>query len=115
MPADRVLRAGDRVVVTGATGFVGSAVARALQARGADVVAMVEPGADDRNLRDLDAHRSTVDIRDAEGVRAAVKGARFVFHLAAVYRFWARDRRGIPRGERWRHDQCPRRGAGRGR
>ena len=93
MPAGRVLRAGDRVVVTGATGFVGSAVARALQARGADVVAMVEPGADDRNLRDLDAHRATVDIRDAEGVRAAVKGARFVFHLAAVYRFWARDRR----------------------
>jgi dihydroflavonol-4-reductase len=54
---------------------------------------MVEPGADDRNLRGLDAHRSTVDIRDADGVRAAVKGARFVFHLAAVYRFWARDRR----------------------
>jgi dihydroflavonol-4-reductase len=92
MPADRVLGAGDRVVVTGATGFVGSAVVRALQARGADVVAMVEPGADDRNLRDLDAHRLTVDIRDAEGVRAAVTGARFVFHLAAVYRFWARDR-----------------------
>lgn len=53
---------------------------------------MVEPGADDRNLRDLDTRRLTVDIRDAEGVRAAVKGARFVFHLAAVYRFWARDR-----------------------
>jgi len=93
MPAERVLSAGDRVVVTGTTGFVGSAVARALRVRGAEVVAVVEPGADDRNLRDLDARRCTVDIRDAAGVRAAVKGARFVFHLAAVYRFWARDRK----------------------
>ena len=56
-PAHRVLAAGDRVVVTGASGFVGSAVVRALQARGADLVVMVEPGADDRNLRGLDAHR----------------------------------------------------------
>ncbi len=83
---------GDRVVVTGASGFIGSAVARAVQARGARVVAVVEPGADDRNLRRIGAERAVADIRDA-AVRAACAGARFVFHLAAVYRFWARDPR----------------------
>jgi dihydroflavonol-4-reductase len=84
---------GDRVVITGASGFIGSAVARALQARGARVVALVEPGADDRNLSSIDAERVAADLRDAGAVLAACAGARFVFHLAAVYRFWARDPR----------------------
>ncbi len=87
------LSAGDRVVITGASGFIGSAVARALHARGARVVAMVEPGADCRNLELIDAERVEADIRDAAAVRAACAGARFVFHLAAIYRFWARDPR----------------------
>ncbi len=84
---------GDRVAVTGASGFIGSAVARALQARGAAVVAVVEPGADDRNLKGVDAERAVADIRDSAAVRAACAGARFVVHLAAIYRFWARDPR----------------------
>jgi dihydroflavonol-4-reductase len=84
---------GDRVVITGAAGFIGSAVARAAQARGAKIVALVEPGADDRNLEGMDAERVVADIRDVGAVRAACAGARFVFHLAAIYRFWARDPR----------------------
>jgi dihydroflavonol-4-reductase len=84
---------GDRVVITGAAGFIGSAVARAVQARGAAIVALVEPGADDRNLAGIDAERAVADIRDAAAVRAACAGARYVFHLAAIYRFWARDPR----------------------
>jgi hopanoid-associated sugar epimerase len=84
---------GDRVVITGASGFIGSAVARAVRARGAEVVVVIEPGADERNLGDVDAERVVADIRDADGVRAACRGARFVFHLAAIYRFWARDPR----------------------
>jgi dihydroflavonol-4-reductase len=84
---------GDRVVITGASGFIGSAVVRAAQARGAAVVAVVEPGADDRNLKGIDAERAVLDIRDLAAVRAACAGARFVIHLAAVYRFWARDPR----------------------
>ena len=84
---------GDRVVITGASGFIGSAVVRAAQARGAVVVAVVEPGADHRNLKGIDAERAALDIRDLAAVRAACAGARFVFHLAAVYRFWARDPR----------------------
>jgi dihydroflavonol-4-reductase len=87
------IKSGDRVVITGASGFVGSAVARAVHARSAHVVAMVEPGADCRNLEAIDAERVVVDIRDADAVRAACAGARFVFHLAAIYRFWARDPR----------------------
>ena len=87
------IRHGDRVAITGASGFIGSAVARAVGARGANVVALVEPGADCRNLDGIDAERVTVDIRDAAAVRDACKGARFVFHLAAIYRFWARDPR----------------------
>jgi dihydroflavonol-4-reductase len=82
---------GTRVVITGAAGFIGSAVARALRTRGAQVVAVVEPGADDRGLRGTGAERVVADIRDAAAVRAACQGARFVFHLAAIYRFWARD------------------------
>jgi len=84
---------GDRVVITGASGFIGSAVARAVQARGAHIVAVAEPGADGRNLEGIDAERVVADIRDIAAVRAACAGARFVFHLAAIYRFWARDPR----------------------
>jgi dihydroflavonol-4-reductase len=86
---------GDRVLITGAAGFIGSAVTRAVLARGAHVVAAVEPNGDERNLDDLgaDVERRTVDLRDAAAVRDVCHGARFVFHLAAVYAFWARDAR----------------------
>jgi dihydroflavonol-4-reductase len=80
---------GDRIVVTGAAGFIGSAVTRALLTRGAHVVALVEPGSDERNLEGLDVERSVVDVRDGEAVTRACSGARFIFHLAAMYRFWA--------------------------
>ena len=85
------LARGDRVAVTGAAGFIGSAVVRALLARGADVVALVEPGGDERNLENLDVERVWVDVRDAKAVTAACADARFIFHLAALYRFWAKQ------------------------
>jgi dihydroflavonol-4-reductase len=81
----------DRVLVTGAGGFIGSAVTRALLARGVQVVALLEPGADAANLDGFDLERLEVDLRDAGGVEAAVKGCRAIFHVAALYRFWARD------------------------
>lgn len=83
------LAPGDRVAVTGAAGFIGSAITRALIARGATVVATTEPGGDDANLDGVEVERRTVDVRDAEGLHAAVKGCRFVFHTAALYGFWA--------------------------
>jgi ornithine--oxo-acid transaminase len=94
VPAVASIQPGDRVVITGASGFIGSAVTRAVQAKGARVVALVEPGADVRNLAGIpDLERVVVDIRDGAAVREAFDGARYAFHLAAVYRFWARDRR----------------------
>jgi dihydroflavonol-4-reductase len=83
----------DRVLVTGADGFIGSAVTRALLARGVEVVALLEPGADHANLTNFDLERFEVDLRDAGGVESAVKGCRAIFHVGALYRFWARDRR----------------------
>jgi len=87
------LAPGDRVGITGASGFIGSAVLRLLVERDVSVVALVEPGADPGNLEGLDAERIEVDVRDADGLRRAVRGCRALFHVAALYRFWARDNR----------------------
>jgi dihydroflavonol-4-reductase len=84
---------GDRVLVTGANGFIGSAVTRALLGDGRGVAAMIEPNADTRNLEGLDVERRTCDLRDRDGVRRAVVGCSAVFHVAALYRFWARNPR----------------------
>ncbi len=85
------LGADDRVLVTGAAGFIGSAVTRELCGRGVHVVAMVEPGGDTSNLREVDVELVTADLRDATAVAVAVDGCRVVFHIGALYRFWAPD------------------------
>ena len=90
------LESGDRVLVTGATGFIGSAVTRNLLARGQEVVALVEPQADTANLDGLDVKQVVGDLRSAEDVRQVVQGCRAVFHVAALYRFWARGPLGLP-------------------
>jgi dihydroflavonol-4-reductase len=82
-----------KVLVTGATGFVGSNVARVLVERGEDVRVLVREGADPRNLEGLPVERSTGDLRDPAAVRRAVAGCARVFHVAADYRLWARDPR----------------------
>ena len=85
------LESGDRVLVTGASGFIGSAVTRQLLAREQEVIALVEPGADTTNLEGLDVKQVVGDLRSREDVQSAVNGCRAVFHVAALYRFWARD------------------------
>jgi dihydroflavonol-4-reductase len=81
----------DRVVVTGAAGFIGSAVVRALLARDVNVVALVEPGASASNLDDLDVERLEVDITKEQQLDGVFNGARFCFHLAAKFGFWPKD------------------------
>ena len=82
---------GDRVLVTGASGFIGSAVTRTLVGRELDVTALVEPGVDTANLEGLPVKQLEGDVRSATDVQAAVAGCRAVLHVAALYRFWARD------------------------
>jgi len=81
----------DLALVTGASGFLGSAVARALQARGLAVRLLVRPSSPRRNLQGLDAEVAAGDLRDPQSLAAALKGARWLFHVAADYRLWARD------------------------
>jgi dihydroflavonol-4-reductase len=81
----------DIVLVTGATGFVGSAVARALVARGFHVRALMRAGANRLNIARLNCEPVIGDMRDADSMTAAMKGARYLFHVAADYRLWARD------------------------
>ena len=85
----------EKTLITGATGFVGSAVARTLVLAGFPVRALVRPGSPRFHLDGLDLDFVDGDIRDADSVRRAIGGIRYVFHVAADYRLWARDRREI--------------------
>lgn len=79
------------VLITGATGLVGSALARKLVAEGTAVRALVRSGSPRFHLDGLDLEFVEGDMRDARSVRAAMAGIRHVFHVAADYRLWARD------------------------
>jgi dihydroflavonol-4-reductase len=84
-----------KTLVTGATGFLGSHVARALAGRGEKVRVLVRPSSDLRALEGLDAERFTGDLRDRPSLERALEGVNRVFHVAADYRLWARDPREI--------------------
>jgi dihydroflavonol-4-reductase len=85
------------ILVTGAAGFVGAAVARALVADGHRVRALVRASSPRENLLGLDAAIVTADLLDAAAVAAACVGADAVMHVAADYRLWARDPEDIVR------------------
>ena len=78
-------------LLTGATGFVGSAVARVLAARGHRLRLLVRPTSDRRNLAGIDAELALGDLTDAASLARAAAGCRYVFHVAADYRFWVPD------------------------
>jgi dihydroflavonol-4-reductase len=84
-----------RALVTGATGFVGAAVARRLLASGHTVRVLARPQADRRNLQHLDVEVVAGDLTDARSVERAVKGCQAVFHVAADYRLWVPDPRSM--------------------
>src|SRR5208283_5436337 len=77
--------------VTGATGFLGSHVARQLLARGAELRLLVRPSSRTNNIADLPAERVIGDLRGPESLKKGMAGCEFVFHVAADYRLWARD------------------------
>jgi dihydroflavonol-4-reductase len=79
-------------LITGATGFVGSAVARSLVREGYSVRALVRSASRRFQLDGLAVEFAEGDIRDAPSVQRAMRGIRYVFHVAADYRLWARDR-----------------------
>ncbi len=78
-------------LVTGATGFVGSAVARQLLARGEAVRVLSRAESDQTNIRDLDVEVVEGDLLKPETLRDAVEGCDGVFHVAADYRLWVRN------------------------
>ena len=78
-------------LITGASGFVGSAVARTLIRAGFQVRALVRQASPRFHLDGLDLEFVAGDLRDMDSVRRAMSGIRYVFHVAADYRLWARD------------------------
>lgn len=85
------------MAVTGANGFVGSRVVRALRAAGHEVLALVGADRDAGPLEGLDVEQRPLDLLDERSVRAALAGGAALVHTAACYSFWERDRRSIYR------------------
>ena len=81
----------EKILVTGASGFVGSAVARKLVEAGFSVRALVRGKSPRAHLAGLDLDFFEGDLRDRKSVARAMAGMRYVFHVAADYRLWARD------------------------
>jgi dihydroflavonol-4-reductase len=81
-----------RAFVTGATGFLGSHVARVLAEQGDELRLLVRPTSDLRNIKDLNADRVVGDLRDSASIEKALSGCEVVFHVAADYRLWVRGR-----------------------
>ena len=75
-------------LLTGATGFVGSAVLRQLLFAGHDVRVLARPKSDRRNLEGLECEIAEGDLNEPQSLRAAVRGCENLFHVAADYRLW---------------------------
>src|ERR1700729_2905147 len=82
---------GMKAFVTGATGFLGSHVARALADQGAELRLLVRPTSNLKNLAGLNDETAVGDLRDSSSLEKAMSGCDTVFHVAADYRLWVRD------------------------
>lgn len=80
-----------KILVTGATGFVGSAVVRSLIARRAAVRVLARAGSDRGNLEGLDVEVVEGDLSSSESLAPALRGCGGLFHVAADYRLWVRN------------------------
>jgi dihydroflavonol-4-reductase len=79
------------ILVTGATGFIGSAVTRQLLGSGSAVRTIARPGGDRRNLSGIDIEVVEGDLKDPTTRAQAARGIEALFHVAADYRLWVRD------------------------
>jgi len=86
-----------KTLVTGATGFVGSAVVRQLLNAGYSVRTLVRAGSDHRNLDALQVERVTGDLTDPASLQRAAAGCEVLYHIAADYRLWVRDPQAMDR------------------
>jgi dihydroflavonol-4-reductase len=80
-----------KVLVTGATGFVGGAVVRSLVKIGIDVRVLARAGADLQNIQNLAVERVEGDLRDPASLHTSLTGCRQLYHIAAHYALWAKD------------------------
>jgi dihydroflavonol-4-reductase len=78
-------------LLTGATGFLGSHVARALAEQGAALRLLVRASSNTKNIADVKADLVTGDLRDPASIAKAASGCEVIFHVAADYRLWVRD------------------------
>ena len=81
----------DIALVTGASGFVGSAVARALSTRGLNIRVVLRASSPRTNVDGIACEVVSGDIRDPDAMKNAMRNVRYLFHVAADYRLWARD------------------------
>ena len=99
-PVNRGFVSGDVTLVTGVSGFVGAAVARALAASGERVRGLVRATSPRGNVRNFPGELVEGDLRDPAAVAAAMAGVRRLYHVAADYRLWAPDPEEIVRNNR---------------
>ncbi|MEE9541697.1 MAG: hopanoid-associated sugar epimerase [Candidatus Bipolaricaulota bacterium] len=81
-----------RALVTGATGFIGSSILRKLLAQGYQVRALVREQSNTRNLDELNIEVAFGDITNADSLGPALRGCTHLFHAAALYSFWVKER-----------------------
>ena len=82
-------------LLTGATGFLGSALARELLKEGQKLKLLVRENTDTRNIDDLDCEVFHGDLRDRDSLKTALVGCRRLYHTAAYYSLWSRDKKMI--------------------
>ena len=80
-----------KALITGATGFVGSALLRLLVKQDYDLQILKRPGANTHNLFDFDIKVIEGDLQNIESLESAVDSCEQVFHVAADYRLWVPD------------------------